>query len=739
MKRFLCAAAAMQLLNVSPVKSQITNSDSIQKQIGIDEFIISANKIKENRKVVAQQVQMLDRKQIADAHAQNSADLLANTMGIFVQKSQMGGGSPVLRGFEANKVLMVVDGVRMNNIIYRGGHLQNIITVDNAMLDRVEVLYGPSSTVYGSDALGGVIHFYTKQPVFSTDTVKVKTGNAYVRYGSVNNEMTGHADFSIGGRKLSSLTSLTYSSFGDMMGGKSQNPFYDGNYGERPYYVDRINGKDSLVANSDKYKQVQSGYSQYDIMQKIAYRQNEHVLHSLNLQYSTSSDIPRYDRLTDPGASGKGLRYAQWYYGPQQRAMLAYNVNADDEASFFQHRHVGVNYQEIEESRHNRSFGSSKLAHRVENVAVFGINMDAQRQVGKHTIRVGLEQQSNMLTSRASQENITTGVSVPLDTRYPDGGSTMDNVAAYGSHTWRISDKWTLNDGLRLGYTSLSSSFKDTSFFHLPYTEAKQNNFVYSGSAGIINTPTEKWKLSLILSTGFRVPNVDDLAKVFESAAGTLIVPNNKLAPEKTINTELGVTKVLGTKAVWENAIYYTRYYDAIVTSPFTFNGQDSLMYDGKMSRVFANQNAGKAYIYGLWSSIRAQITDQLQLSGGITYTYGRVVTDSVQPLDHIPPVQLRLQAIYTKNKLRADFFINYQGAKKLANYYLNGEDNEQYATADGMPAWMTANLRVSYKVQKNIQLQAGIDNILDTQYRVFASGINAAGRNIFGTVRFGF
>ncbi|PQJ12549.1 hypothetical protein CJD36_002035 [Flavipsychrobacter stenotrophus] len=127
------------------------------KQV-LDDVTISANKVAEPRRNVAQQVVVLSQKAIAASQSQTTADLMS-AANIFVQKSQMGGGSPVLRGFEANRVLMVVDGVRMNNIIYRAGHLQNIVTLDNASLERVEVLYGPSSNVYGSDALGGVISF----------------------------------------------------------------------------------------------------------------------------------------------------------------------------------------------------------------------------------------------------------------------------------------------------------------------------------------------------------------------------------------------------------------------------------------------------------------------------------------------------------------------------------------------------------------------------------------------------
>jgi len=231
---------------------------------------------------------------------------------------------------------------------------------------------------------------------------------------------------------------------------------------------------------------------------------------------------------------------------------------------------------------------------------------------------------------------------------------------------------------------------------------------------------------------------VDDLAKVFESAAGNVIVPNADLKPEKTMNTELGVTKVFGSNTTWENAVYYTRFFDAIVTGRYTFNGSDSIVYNGVKSRVLANQNQRTAYIYGFSSNLRAQLSRDFLLTLAANYTYGRINTDSIAyPLDHIPPVILRAQLTYGRNKLRSDFFINYNGAKDIKDYYLSGEDNEQYATKDGMPAWFTANFRVSYQVHKLITLQLGVDNILDTQYRTFASGINAPGRNIFGVVRF--
>jgi hemoglobin/transferrin/lactoferrin receptor protein len=236
------------------------------------------------------------------------------------------------------------------------------------------------------------------------------------------------------------------------------------------------------------------------------------------------------------------------------------------------------------------------------------------------------------------------------------------------------------------------------------------------------------------------VPDVDDLSKIFETAAGSVIVPNADLQPEKTINTELGVTKIFNNRTRWENTIYYTHFIDAIVTDKFTLNGQDSVDYDGTMSQVYANQNKGEAFLYGFSSILKSQLDKYFLFSVMMNYTYGRIKTDGADmPLDHIPPFMSRLAMTYTNNNFSSDFFVNYNGWKKLKNYNLGGEDNEQYATEEGMPAWFTINLHSSYKVGKYLTVQAGVDNIFDTQYRTFASGINAPGRNIFVALRGSF
>jgi hemoglobin/transferrin/lactoferrin receptor protein len=662
---------------------------------------------------------------------------------VAMQKSQQGGGSPMLRGFEASRVLLVIDGVRMNNAIYRAGHLQNVITMDNTVLDRMEILFGPSSTVYGSDALGGVIHFYTRSPELSNDK-PTYTSNAFIRYSTVNHEKTGHIDFTMGRKKFGSLTSFTFSDFDDLKMGEKTNSAFGKQFGVRSQYVVRAedNQSDLLVNNKNSFVQKFSGYKQFDVLQKFVFAQSDCVKHLVNFQFSTSTDIPRYDRLTDPGGGGTGLRFAEWYYGPQKRLMGSYQLNISDLGSLADGLQATMSYQNIEESRHDRRFNNNNRNDRIEQIDVWGLTVELNKTIGKNSLRYGIDGQFNSLASQADTTNIITRKKGPLNTRYPDGDNTMSALAAFATHTFRISDVLTLNDGVRFGGSWLRSTFNDKTFFPFPYDNITQNTVVASGNFGIIYTPTS-WKFSLMSSTGFRVPNIDDLAKVFDSATGDidtngiLIVPNPELGPEKTINVDASITKFFGEKLRLETVVFLTRFYDAIVTRPTTFNGQSVIVYDEFPADVFSNQNVGKAMLYGYSASLRADLTFEWVITGSYNYTHGEIIRSGKNtPLDHIAPAFGRIGVQYNAEKFNAEVFSNFNGWKYLSRYSSSGEDNLQYATPEGMPSWYTVNLRTAYDVTRYMKIQVGIDNLFDLQYRTFASGINSPGRNFTFTIR---
>ncbi|MEY4604921.1 MAG: hypothetical protein RIT43_2213 [Bacteroidota bacterium] len=703
----------------------------------IDEIVISASKFEEKRKDVAQKIQVVRSSEIQEINQTSTADVIASTGNVLVQKSQLGGGSPVIRGFEANRVLLVIDGVRMNNAIYRGGHLQNSITLDNAIMDRVEVVFGPGSVVYGSDALGGVMSFTTRDPLLSSDgKLKVKVGQ-YMRYMSAASGYSAHADISLGKKRFGSLTSLTYSDFGDLRQGANREPFV-GNFGSRPWYVVHENGIDKLVKNTDTNLQVGSGYTQTDFLQKFLFKQNEFVKHTVNVQYSTSSDVPRYDRLTQVSA---GLpKFAEWNYGPQERLLSSYMLYLSKKNALYDNARLILAYQKIEESRKDRKFNNPDRNNRIENLDIFSLNLDLAKKMGKNELRYGLEGWYNKVQSTAFTENIFSGDQSPLDTRYASGGAVMNSLAAYVTHTLEISDRLILNDGLRFSRIGLNAKFTDTTFFKFPFKEAKQQNAAFTGNIGVVYMPTTAFRLTGMISSGFRAPNVDDLSKVFESVPGTINVPNTSLKPEYTYNGELGIANRFGGWLNLQATGYYTLYRNALTTQNFTYNGQDSIVYEGVLSRVVATTNANKAYLYGLELALNGEINKVVSVYATYNYTYARIVTDSIAiPLDHIPPIFGKFGVQLTDGKFRSDMFVNYNGWKRIADYNPFGEDNQAYALPEGMPSWYTVNARVTYQFNKLISLQVACENILDKNYRVFASNISAPGRNFIATLRWNF
>jgi len=701
----------------------------------LNDVIVYANKFPELQRRVAQYTKVIKDKAALNFQA-NTGDVLINSGAVFVQKSQQGGSSPVIRGFEASRILLMVDGVRMNTAIFRAGHLQNIITVDNMMLDRLEVLYGPSSTLYGSDALGGVVNLYTRKPKLSTTDKTVVSGNATTRYATAIEEGRAHVDFNIGGKKWASLTSFTMSSFGSVTQGKQRQSKYP-NFGQQKYIVRRVGNTDSAFINPNPDRQTPSGYNQTDFMQKVLFQPTENIQHSLNIQLSNSTNVPRYDRLTD--LSGGLPAFAEWYYGPQVRSMLAYEFNADEMKGFIKELRINANFQDVQESRITRRFKNNNKDFRWEKVDVLGFTIDAKHYSGKNEIHFGAESYTNYVRSTAERINIATGVASRIATRYADGFNKMSYNAVFAQHTLKINNNWTLNDGLRVNAVRLDARFVDTAIMRFPFTRARQNNLAATGNLGLIYANDKDLRIAMLLSSGFRSPNIDDLSKVFDTRIGAVVVPNPDIKPEYTYNAEINLNKY-GSKFSYGGSVFYTLFKDAIVVDNFKFNGQDSIIYSNVKSVVLAAQNKAKAYIYGFSLNAAYTIAKGTKIDAVGTYTYGRYQNKGItSPLDHIPPFYGRIGLKHEVKQLKLEAFALYNGWKRLKDYSNSGEDNLQYATADGMPSWYTINFTSALAITKKVEAQLLVENILDRNYRYFASGISAAGRNIALSLRVNF
>lgn len=707
-----------------------------ESRLALSEVVVAANRWEQDKSEVAQKIASIQSREIAFQNPQTAADLLTATNQVFVQKSQLGGGSPMIRGFATNRVLIVVDGVRMNNAIFRSGNLQNVISLDAGAVENAEVVFGPGSVIYGSDAIGGVMDFHTLTPRLSSTNALRFSGTATTRWSSANNEKTGNVNLNFGGSKWASATSFSYSDFDDLkMGSNGPDEYL------RPEYQVRRNGKDEIVPNDDPEMQVASGYNQWNVLQKVRFRPNASWDFNYNFQYSTTSDVPRYDRLIEY-RNGR-LRDAEWYYGPQQWMLHSIQASHFSKSGIYDQARLTIAYQDYEESRHDRGFGRSTLNHRTENVKAYSANLDFDLGINEASnLFYGLEAVYNDVSSSAFAENIESGTTMPISTRYPDG-STWQSYAAYVSYKHNLSEQWTLLAGARYNQVLLNAPF-DKTFYPFPFDEADIQKGAFNGSLGLVFRPGNDWQFNLNTSTGFRSPNIDDIGKLFDSEPGNVIVPNPNLEPEYAYNLDFGFVKSFGDKLKIDATAFYTILDNAIVRRDFTFNGQDSILYDGSLSRVQALQNVAQARVYGIQAGLEADLTKEWSVASYLTWTSGEEddeATGESVPLRHSPPLFGATYVNYEADRLRVSVYAQYNGEvafedlapseQSKPHIYAVDENGNPYA-----PSWFTLNLKASYQLNQVLQINAGLENITDQRYRPYSSGIVAPGRNLILALR---
>ncbi len=717
------------------VKAQETPMDTTKV---LEEVVVSVNRWEQNLNEVPDRVAKVSADLIKFQNPQTAADLLGISNQVFIQKSQMGGGSPMIRGFSTNRVLLVVDGVRMNNAIFRSGNLQNVILLDANAIENAEVVFGPGSVIYGSDAIGGVMDFHTLSPRLSITEKPRVAANALFRTSSANNEKTGHVDFNIGFKKLAFLTSVTYSDYDDLEMGFNGPEEYT-----RPDYVVRENGVDIVKVNPHKNEQVPTAYNQLNLMQKIRFRPSADWDIKYGFQYSESSDVPRYDRLILKNDDDSFVN-AEWYYGPQKWMMHNLSVAFVKPTIFSDQAKLTLAYQEYEESRHNRSFGSNRKTNRTEKVEAFSINFDLDKAFNqKFTLFYGGEFVTNTVGSTAYHQNVNDGSISATTTRYPNN-SKWRTGALYGNVKYKLNSKWILNGSARFTNVYTYAEY-DTDMFPFPFSEAKLNNNAVNGSLGAVFNPTSQIKTYANVSTGFRAPNVDDIGKVFDSEPGNVVVPNPDLEPEYGYNAELGAAFKFGSSIDFDFAVYYSYLDNAIARGVSTFNGMDSIDYDGELSRVLSLQNISSMNVYGLQMQFKWKLTKDFLFTTAYNYQKGKekdAETGRDYSPTHVAPGFGSTHLIYSfMEKFKADFYTNYNGEISYENLALSERDDAHLYAKDKngnpyAPSWWTMNLKLSYSFKKYVVIDGGVENIFDIRYRPYSSGISAPGRNFILSVR---
>ncbi|MDA9276118.1 TonB-dependent receptor [Flavobacteriaceae bacterium] len=746
-----------QLLGYSTLeilKIEVLNGTIIYLQSesqNLEEVILSVARSESNVNQIAEKVSVIKSEDLFLSSPASGAELLELSPGVRVQKSQGGGGSPIIRGFEANRVLIVVDGVRMNNAIYRSGHLQNSITIDPNNIERAEVIFGSSSVGYGSDALGGVIHYYTKSPILK-GSEKIKSSFTS-NYTSANQGLSNNFITNYSSENWGSITSLSISKFGDIKMGETRDHGFD-EWGLTPLYSEnsRYSYYSQPSTNSNENVQKNTGYSQVDLFQKFLIKLGDTNLLNINIQFSESSDIDRFDQLSI--TKGNSLKFSEWYYGPQKRLLISPSLKIFPNRKFMKKGVITFGFQKINESRIKRRFNALNRSHQIEDLQVFSLNGDFDTSLNDaHSISYGVESTYNYNYSKAYDQIIEiqgdkiTGLSkkFAIPTRYPSNGSSYTSFASYVNWSWNMSEFFTFNIGTRLTFTGLKASWNDIISVNPQLSEVTLNSEALTTTVSIKLRPSKRVQINTVLSSGFRNPNIDDIGKIRENN-GLLVVPNTFLKPEYAYNLDLGIDfrslnnrnyiSLRGFSTIISRHIGRDEY---VVYSDITTPDLSTVIYNGEEVTTISNKNLGNRFIHGFSIDGFSQINNNLKFDYGITYTEGDK-NETYGPLPSISPLFGSIALSYSKRGLNLKAMYKFSEAKSPGEYSFGGEDgldetpftinSEGLLNYLGTPKWSDLSIYGSKNISSTVTLRIGLTNVFDTHYRTFASGISAPGRS---------
>lgn len=678
----------------------------MEEDINVFDEVVIVGRRDDPIQEIPYQIERISSKDIQFNNAQTSADLLEKNGNLFVQKSQMGGGSPIIRGFEANRVLLVVDGVRLNNAIYRNGHLQNAITIDPAILQQAEVIAGPGSLTYGSDALGGVVHYRTRDPELaygSNEDLVLKT-NASLRYAYANAERAFHVDFNQGQKKWGSLTSFSWVDYDNLIAGSVRPEAYP-NFGLMRFRPsDDATTVRDVFTNSNPNKQIGTEYGQVDFLQKIKYQPTDNLYFVANVQWSSSSQIPRYDNLVDTLSTAENFKWREWYYGPQQRILGSIKTRILNQ-KYFDRGTIIASFQKVDEDRFQRKWAKNWRSASTVDVFVYSLTGDFDKFLTEDERMVfsyGLDISRNDVISDAFEIYAHNGPQQgdrredgnDIISRYPSRGSSMNSYGAYANFKWKSKDKVLAAEaGLRYSLVQLAGFFGTDDPIQWPqnYIDGIYlNNDALTFGTGLTANTTNKWQFRALIASAFRSPNIDDFAQIREKN-GFISVPNPNLKPERALTYEATIGKQFGEiktdKAGKKSGVslnisttaFRTNLKDAMTRKNFALpDGTTVLFRDEEELEIQANVNATTANVSGISGNLSFKVGDNVELKSSISYTKGTfhfqdniegIEIDTVVPFAHIPPLYGQTSLAFNLGKWKISPTIRYNGRKRPNDY----------------------------------------------------------------------
>lgn len=652
----------------------------IDTSIVYDEFVITAHRQLSHKNDRPEAISILGEKALTKDAPMSLTHAISQMPGVWMQKTNHGGGSPYLRGLTGYQTLILIDGIRFNNSTFRSGPNQYLNTIDPHTLERIEIIRGQGSVQYGSDAIGGIINLITQKPQFHDKESKL-TSNLFVKKMSKEMEFSGRAEMEFANQNMWF--------FGGMSAKKLGN----------------------IRAGGDIGALIPTGYNEISSDIKTAFLIKNNSLITFGLQYLKQSDVPLYHKIV----TGEFYKYQ---FDPQQRMLFYSRLETFFKSRFLDKINWTFSYQKSMETRLKQKTAQADTYRDNDEVKTFGANMEILSKNSTFwKISSGLEFYydkvgSNTIITDAfsNQQTMARGL-YPNDSKYT-------SLAIYSLHSFQF-NRLTATAGLR--YNSVQLTIEDE-LFGLSRVGPK----ALIGNLGLNIKMNQNIRFVASSSTSFRSPNINDVSS-FGIADFRYEVPNYNLKPEKSINLEIGF------KTQFENADiamhgYVIKLKDLISNTPSFFNGKDTI--DGL--QVYKRVNANKAILRGFELEGNIKLTEKVSTSGFIIYTYGQNKSEN-GPMRRIPPLNGRISLLYKLNtsfQIKTDWI--FSGSQSRLS---KGDINDNRISIGGTPEWHVIDLLASYQI-KNYTINLGIQNIFNEKYRIHGSGVDGLGRSLWISIQ---
>jgi hemoglobin/transferrin/lactoferrin receptor protein len=668
----------------SPNDSRCADPDTL------DTIQVTATKRPESSLDISAATTIVTRAELSDAAMQTPMDALHGEVGTYVQQTTPGQGIVIVRGLKGSEVLHLVDGFRLNNAIFRNAPNQYIALVDGQSLDRIEVVRGPSSTLYGGDAMGGVVQMLTPALPYSEQDWRW-SGRLRAVAASADDALLGRAEVAGGNSRFAFSLGATSQEVNDL----------------------RIGGGDVRP---------QSGFTARYADLKVGAKVAEGHELVLGLQFSEQPRTPRHDALV-PGFGQRQPENAVFFFEPQQRrfAQLLWRIDAAN--AFFDDAEIRIGQQRIIDDRRTRAFGSLNEEPERNRDTTTGVVGQFGKDIGAHHLSYGFESYRDTVESSRLRTNINTGVTTVRPPRFPDG-SRMTSQAVYVADDWRIG-RFDVNSGLRYSRFDVEIPAVGTT----PGVRLTPDDL--NGNIGVSVELSEPLHLVANLGRGFRAPNIFDLGVFGPRPGNRFSEPNPNLKPESVVSFDVGL-KYGGERLSGEVIAFRSRYRDKI-TSVLTGEVRPD------RSLVVQNRNITRQALWGVEAGARYRWdAPDLELYATATYTRGDEDSGGNEvSADRIPPLFGKLGARWRASDR---FGFEAYGLYATAQDRLSPRDAvDPRINPNGTAGWATLNLRADWRIFEGLGVALRAENLADKRYREHGSGLDEPGRNVIFTIDYRF